>query len=86
MRTPDCRRPRPFPLGQALLRDGQIAEAEFELAEATRLHPESWTMWRQMAAKDAGGLAVGEVFRQRVDALGERLYYAPADIVSGEHS
>ena len=25
-------------------------------------------------------------FWQRVDALGERLYYAPADIVSGEHS
>jgi len=66
-----------FRLGQALLRDGQTAEAAAEFAEATRLHPDSWAMWRQTADKDARGLAVGEAFWQRVDALGDRPYYAP---------
>jgi len=66
-----------FRLGQALLRDGQAAEAAAEFAEATRLHPESWAMWRQTADKDARGLAVGEAFWRRVDALGDRPYYAP---------
>jgi hypothetical protein len=66
-----------FRLGQALLRDGQTAEAAAEFAEATRLHPDSWAMWRQTADKDARGLAVGEAFWRRVDALGDRPYYAP---------
>jgi hypothetical protein len=66
-----------FRLGQALLRDGQTAEAAAEFAEATRLHPDSWAMWRQTADKDARGLAVGEAFWRRVDALGDRHYYAP---------
>ena len=66
-----------FRLGQALLRDGQTAEAATEFAEATRLHPDSWAMWRQTADKDARGLAVGEAFWRRVDALGDRPYYAP---------
>ena len=66
-----------FRLGQALLRDGQTAEAAAEFSEATRLHPDSWAMWRQTADKDARGLAVGEAFWRRVDALGDRPYYAP---------
>jgi hypothetical protein len=66
-----------FRLGQALLRDGQTAEAAAEFAEATRLHPDSWAMWRQTADKDERGLAVGEAFWRRVDALGDRPYYAP---------
>jgi hypothetical protein len=66
-----------FRLGQVLLRDGQTAEAAAEFAEATRLHPDSWAMWRQTADKDARGLAVGEAFWRRVDALGDRHYYAP---------
>jgi len=66
-----------FRLGRALLRDGQTTEAAAEFAEATRLHPDSWAMWRQTADKDARGLAVGEAFWQRVDALDDRPYYAP---------
>jgi hypothetical protein len=66
-----------FRLGQALLRDGQTTEAAAEFAEATRLHPDSWAMWRQTADKDARGLAAGEAFWRRVDALGDRPYYAP---------
>jgi AhpC/TSA family/Tetratricopeptide repeat len=69
-----------FRLGQALLRDGQTAEAAAEFAEATRLHPDSWAMWRQTADKDARGLAVGEAFWRRVDALGDRHYYAPVSL------
>lgn len=69
-----------FRLGQALLRDGQADEAAAEFAEATRLHPDSWALWRQTARKNASGLAVGEDFWRRVDALGDRHYYAPVDL------
>ncbi|WP_224248135.1 TlpA disulfide reductase family protein [Hyalangium gracile] len=69
-----------FRLGQALVRDGQTAEAAAEFAEASRLHPDSWAMWRQTADKDARGLAVSDAFWRRVDALGDRPYYAPVDL------
>jgi peroxiredoxin len=69
-----------FRLGQALLRDGRADEAAAAFAEATRLHPASWAMWRQTAEKSANGLAVGEAFWRRVDALGDRRYYEPADL------
>jgi peroxiredoxin len=69
-----------FRLGQALLRDGRVEEAKAQLAEATRLHPGSWAMWRQNAEKNATGLAVGEAFWRRVDALGARPYYVPSDL------
>ena len=69
-----------FHLGRYLLREGREAEAQVEMAEASRLHPDSWAMWRQAAAKDARGLASGLEFWKRVDALGSRYYYPPADI------
>ena len=69
-----------FRLGQALLRDGKSEEATIEFAEATRLHPDSWAMWRQTAEKNAIGLAVSDAFWERVDALGDRPYYPPADL------
>lgn len=64
-----------FRLGQALLRDGQSAEAAAEFATATRLHPDSWAIWRQTAEKNATGLAVSKAFWHRVDALNTRPYY-----------
>jgi hypothetical protein len=69
-----------FRLGQHLLHQGQIDEAQLHLAEAIRLHPDSWAMWRQTAAKNERGLAAGPEFWARVDALGDRPYYAPVDI------
>lgn len=72
-----------FRLGQHLLRRGQAGDADEArewMAEATRLHPDSWAMWRQAAVKDARGLAAGPEFWARVDALGSRPYYAPVDI------
>lgn len=69
-----------FRLGQHLLRHGAPEEARPWLDEATRLHPDSWAMWRQAAPKDARGLASGAAFWARVDALGERPYYPPARI------
>jgi hypothetical protein len=69
-----------FKLGQHLLRIGLADEARVQLARATELHPDSWAMWRQAADKDARGLASGPAFWARVDALGSRPYYPPADI------
>jgi hypothetical protein len=69
-----------FHLGRYLLREGQEAEAQVQMAEASRLHPDSWAMWRQAAAKDTRGLASGPEFWKRVDALGNRYYYPPAEI------
>ncbi len=74
-----------FRLGQHLLRRGQPGDAEEArawMAEAVRLHPDSWAMWRQAATKDARGLAAGPEFWARVDALGSRPYYAPVDLAT----
>ena len=69
-----------FRLGQHLLRLGQDDEAAGHLAEASRLHPDSWNIWRQIAEPNEIGLAAGPDFWARVDALGERRYYAPVDM------
>ena len=71
-----------FRLGQFLLRAGQADEAQQHLAQASRLHPDSWAMWRQAAAKNERGLAAGPEFWARVDALGDRPYYAPVELAA----
>jgi hypothetical protein len=69
-----------FVLGQQLLRLGRVDEATEVLAEASRLHPESWTIWRQAAPLDTRGFAATEAFWARVDALGEKRYYPKVDL------
>jgi len=69
-----------FRLAEHLLRRGKSDEAAVHFAEASRLHPDSWTIWRQAAKKDATGLASGPEFWARVDALGDRPYYRPIDM------
>lgn len=66
-----------FLLGQHLLREGAQAQAQAQFEQAIALHPDSWAIWRQTAAKDARGLAAGPAFWARVDALGDRPYYEP---------
>lgn len=75
-----------FRLGIWLHRHGKTAEAATHLAEASRLHPDSWNIWRQAAALD--GNASGEAFWARVAALGARPYYPPPDLPGshGTHS
>jgi hypothetical protein len=69
-----------FRLAQGLLRQGKREEAAMNFAQASRLHPDSWTIWRQAAAKDATGLAAGPEFWARVDSLGDRPYHRPIDM------
>jgi hypothetical protein len=69
-----------FRLGVWLRRHGDAVEGDAHLAEASRLHPDSWNMWRQAADLDEVGKAGGEAFWRRVQALGERAYYPPADL------
>ncbi len=69
-----------FRLGQYLIRQGRAAEGDRWLAEASRLHPDSWCMWRQRAGVNELGLASLPDFWERVDALGTKRYYAPVDM------
>ncbi len=69
-----------FRLGQALLRRGEAAEGHRLIEHASRLHPESWCIWRQGADVTDQGLAALPDFWERVDALGEKRYYAPVDM------
>jgi AhpC/TSA family len=69
-----------FRLGLWLREKGRVAEGDRHLAEASRLHPESWSLWRQAADLEKVGNAVGAAFWERVDALGDKAYYAPPDI------
>ena len=69
-----------FRLGQWLIRHGEPDEGDRRLAEASRLHPESWCIWRQRAGVNEAGLAALADFWDRVDALGDRRYYPPVDM------
>ena len=69
-----------FRLGIWLRRNGRPDEATVFLAEASRLYPESWNIWRQAADKNEAGLAAGPDFWDRVRALGDRPYYPPPDL------
>jgi len=69
-----------FRLGLWLREQGRVTEAASHLREATRLHPESWNMWRQAADLEAIGNAGGEAFWARVQALGDKPYYPPPDL------
>ena len=68
-----------FRLGVWLRAHGRTAEADRHLAEASRLHPDSWNMWRQAADLEEVGKASGAAFWQRVHALGDKPYYPPPD-------
>lgn len=69
-----------FRLAQHLKQAGNDAEARRHFDEANRLHPDSWNIFRQSAAKAPSGLAAGPEFWARVDALGDRPYHLPVDI------
>lgn len=71
-----------FRLGRHLQQLGRADEARAAFDLASALHPDSWAMWRQAAPKDARGLASGAAFWARVDALGDRPYYPPADLAT----
>ena len=69
-----------FRLGQVLLRQGEAVEGQRCIQEASRLHPDSWCIWRQGAGVNETGLAALPDFWQRVEALGAARYYAPVDM------
>lgn len=79
--TPDVARAHAhFRLGVWLRRHDRLEEGARHLAEASRLHPESWNIWRQSADLDAVGNAGGPAFWTRVQALGETPYHQPPDL------
>ena len=69
-----------FRLAQHLKLKGKDGEAARHFAEASRLHPRSWNIFRQSATKAASGLAAGQDFWARVDALGKEPYHLPIDM------
>jgi len=66
-----------FRLGVWLRTHGRGEEGDRQMAEASRLHPESWSMWRQAADLEEVGKASGPAFWARVKALGDKPYYPP---------
>ena len=69
-----------FRLAQHLKLAGKEQEAVVHFAEASRLHPHSWTIFRQAAPKLANGTAAGADFWARVKALGDEAYHLPIDM------
>jgi hypothetical protein len=69
-----------FRLGTYLTQTNRETEGLAFLNEASRLHPESWAIWRDAAEKTATGIAGGPAFMARVNALGEKRYYAKIDM------
>ena len=66
-----------FRLGVWMRAHGSAAEGDRQMNEASTLHPESWSLWRQAADLDEVGKASGPDFWKRVQALGEGPYYPP---------
>jgi len=66
-----------FRLGVWLRAHGRTTEGDRLMNEASNLHPDSWSMWRQAADLDEVGKASGPDFWKRVQALGEKPYYPP---------
>ena len=69
-----------FRLGQQLEAAGDAIGARTQFDEASRLHPESWAIWRQASDKLDNGIAAGPAFASRLAALGEKRYYPPPEI------
>ena len=69
-----------FRLGLWLRANGRTVEGDLQMAEASRLHPQSWSLWRQAADLDEVGKASGPEFWKRVQSLGDRPYYPPAKL------
>lgn len=66
-----------FRLGVWLRAHDRIDEGDRQMAGASRLHPDSWSMWRQARDLEEVGKASGPDFWKRVQALGDRPYYPP---------
>ncbi len=66
-----------FRLGVWLRAHDRADEGDRQMAEASRLHPDSWSMWRQARDLEEVGKASGLDFWKRVQALGDRPYYPP---------
>lgn len=70
-----------FRLGLHLYRQGRREEGLRHLWEAARLHPESWAYKRQAWELEEPGKAAGPEFWAAVEALGDRPYYPPIEMV-----
>ena len=69
-----------FRLGQHLEATGDNEGARKQFDEASRLHPESWAIWRQASNKLENGIAAGPAFAARLSALGSQRYYPPVEM------
>jgi hypothetical protein len=69
-----------FRLGLHLRRAGRADEAAEVFAEASRLHPESWCIFRDAQVLEPSGFAGGPGFWARVNALGDKPYYPPPEL------
>jgi hypothetical protein len=66
-----------FRLGLHLRRTGREDAAVEVFAEASRMHPDSWCIFRDAQVLEPSGFAGGPGFWARVNALGDKPYYPP---------
>lgn len=63
-----------------LRRQGSEAEAAEHFAEASRLHPDSWCIFRDAQTLEHSGIAGGTAFWERVQALGDKPHRMPPQL------
>lgn len=69
-----------FRLGEELVKRGEDKQGFDVLEKAAALNPDAWSIWRQKSDLEEKGKAMGMEFWQRVQALGNKRYYAPVDM------
>lgn len=69
-----------FRLGEELITRGDKETGLSVLEHAANLNPDAWSIWRQKADLEEVGKSMGPEFWERVQALGDKHYYAPIDM------
>jgi hypothetical protein len=66
-----------FRLGVWLRATGRVAEGDRQMAEASRLHPDSWSLWRQAPISTRSARPAAPTSGNACKRSGDKPYYPP---------
>ncbi|MCB1647053.1 MAG: hypothetical protein KDI36_16450 [Pseudomonadales bacterium] len=69
-----------FSLGQRLKQQGDGAGADHAFKRSRELHPDSWNIFRETSEKLDNGIAGGQEYWEKINAMGDKAYYEPIDM------